>query len=155
MEDTQNSAPGQPTAHETAKLSTIPRRPDAQSVTKRYTYAHFLSSSSSSPDHSSSSHIISANITDFTLQPSNRVDATDALCHSRHLCVPGHSLRPSCLDRHHRWPRRDSIRIPLPQALICLPSQLPVRTSNRSVQNAHIPSQCRLLRSDMPRHSQG
>jgi ubiquitin-conjugating enzyme E2 C len=35
MEDTQNSAPGQPTAHETAKLSTIPRRPDAQSVTKR------------------------------------------------------------------------------------------------------------------------
>lgn len=35
MEDTQNSAPGQPTVHEVAKLSTIPRRQDAQSVTKR------------------------------------------------------------------------------------------------------------------------
>ena len=35
MEDTQNSAPGQPTAHETAKLSEAPRRNDTQSVTKR------------------------------------------------------------------------------------------------------------------------
>lgn len=37
MEDTQNSAPGQPTMHEAAKFSTVPRRQDAQSVTKRYT----------------------------------------------------------------------------------------------------------------------
>ncbi len=36
MEDTQNSAPGEPTAHEASKLSAAPRRPDAQSVTKRY-----------------------------------------------------------------------------------------------------------------------
>lgn len=37
MEDTQNSDPSQPTVHEVAKLSAIPRRQDAQSVTKRYT----------------------------------------------------------------------------------------------------------------------
>ena len=36
MEDTQNSAPGAPSAHEAAKLSPAPRRQDAQSVTKRY-----------------------------------------------------------------------------------------------------------------------
>jgi hypothetical protein len=36
MEDTQNSAPGEPTAHEAAKLSAAPRRADSQSVTKRY-----------------------------------------------------------------------------------------------------------------------
>ncbi|KAK0508991.1 hypothetical protein JMJ35_008362 [Cladonia borealis] len=35
MEDTQNSAPGQPTAHEAAKLASSSRRQDAQSVTKR------------------------------------------------------------------------------------------------------------------------
>lgn len=35
MEDTQNSAPGEPTVHEAAKLSALPRRQDAQSVTKR------------------------------------------------------------------------------------------------------------------------
>ena len=37
MEDTQNSAPGEPTLHETSKLS-APRRQDAQSVTKRYAF---------------------------------------------------------------------------------------------------------------------
>ncbi|MCJ1253652.1 Ubiquitin-conjugating enzyme E2 C [Lignoscripta atroalba] len=35
MEDTQNSAPGAPTMHEAAKLSSTPRRHDAQSVNKR------------------------------------------------------------------------------------------------------------------------
>ena len=35
IEDTQNSAPGQPSAHEASKLSTA-RRQDTQSVTKRY-----------------------------------------------------------------------------------------------------------------------
>ena len=35
MEDTQNSAPGQPTAHEASKLSSTTRRNDTQSVTKR------------------------------------------------------------------------------------------------------------------------
>lgn len=35
MEDTQNSAPGEPTVREAAKLSSPPRRTDAQSVTKR------------------------------------------------------------------------------------------------------------------------
>ena len=37
MEDTQNSAPGEPSMHEAAKLSGTPHRNDAQSVTKRYT----------------------------------------------------------------------------------------------------------------------
>ena len=36
MEDTQNSAPGQPSVHETSKLSSTSRRQDTQSVTKRY-----------------------------------------------------------------------------------------------------------------------
>lgn len=37
MEDTQNSAPGEFTMHEVAKLGSAPqRRIDAQSVTKRY-----------------------------------------------------------------------------------------------------------------------
>lgn len=35
MEDTQNSAPGQPSVHEVSKLGSGPRRQDAQSVTKR------------------------------------------------------------------------------------------------------------------------
>lgn len=36
IEDTQNSAPGQPSAHEVSKLGPVSRRQDAQSVTKRY-----------------------------------------------------------------------------------------------------------------------
>lgn len=36
MEDTQNSAPGQPTVRESNKLGTVSRRQDTQSVTKRY-----------------------------------------------------------------------------------------------------------------------
>ncbi len=36
MEDTQNSAPGQPTIREANKLGTVSRRQDTQSVTKRY-----------------------------------------------------------------------------------------------------------------------
>jgi len=36
MEDTQNSAPGQLTAHEAGKLASSSRRQDTQSVTKRY-----------------------------------------------------------------------------------------------------------------------
>lgn len=36
MEDTQNSAPGQPTIREANKLGTGSRRQDTQSVTKRY-----------------------------------------------------------------------------------------------------------------------
>ena len=36
MEDTQNSAPGQPSVHEASKLSSTARRQDTQSVTKRY-----------------------------------------------------------------------------------------------------------------------
>ncbi|KAL8832781.1 MAG: hypothetical protein Q9191_000053 [Dirinaria sp. TL-2023a] len=35
MEDTQNSAPGQPTPHEASKLVSASRRNDVQSVTKR------------------------------------------------------------------------------------------------------------------------
>ncbi|MCJ1241261.1 Ubiquitin-conjugating enzyme E2 11 [Varicellaria rhodocarpa] len=35
MENTQNSAPSLPTSHEVSKLSTPPRRNDAQTVTKR------------------------------------------------------------------------------------------------------------------------
>lgn len=35
MEDTQNSAPGQPSIHEAWKLSSTSRRQDTQSVTKR------------------------------------------------------------------------------------------------------------------------
>ena len=35
LEDTQNSAPGQPTAHEVSKLAGSSRRMDTQSVTKR------------------------------------------------------------------------------------------------------------------------
>ena len=34
-EDTQNSAPGEPTMHETNKLSSGPKKADSQSVTKR------------------------------------------------------------------------------------------------------------------------
>ena len=40
IEDTQNSAPGQPSLHEAAKLSTTIRRQDNQSVTKRYADSH-------------------------------------------------------------------------------------------------------------------
>ena len=36
IEDTQNSAPGQPSVHEASKLSSTARRQDTQSVTKRY-----------------------------------------------------------------------------------------------------------------------
>ena len=36
MEDTQNSAQGQPTTHEVTKLPSTSRRQDTQSVTKRY-----------------------------------------------------------------------------------------------------------------------
>lgn len=36
MEDTQNSAPGQPSVHEASKLPSNSRRQDTQSVTKRY-----------------------------------------------------------------------------------------------------------------------
>ena len=36
MEDSQNAAPGHATVHEASKLTSNPRRQDAQSVTKRY-----------------------------------------------------------------------------------------------------------------------
>jgi len=42
MEDTQNSAPGQPTMHEANKLAPAPRKNDAQSVTKRYVPSRLL-----------------------------------------------------------------------------------------------------------------
>lgn len=40
MEDTQNSAPDAYTMHEAAKLTPASRRPDNQSVTKRYVSSH-------------------------------------------------------------------------------------------------------------------
>ena len=43
MENTQNSAPSLPTSHEVSKLSTPPRRNDAQTVTKRYISLQMLS----------------------------------------------------------------------------------------------------------------
>ena len=136
MEDTQNSAPGAPSAHEVAKLSPAPRRQDAQSVTKRY---NILRSVQSVKYH--------VTMTDF-----HTLVQTSIRTHDPHAFRPTRNLRlsiqhiPPRLDRHSARPSRHSLRRPDLQAQIRVLIQLPLFASDRPLQDTHLPSQRRLQR---------
>ena len=136
MEDTQNSAPGAPSAHEVAKLSPVPRRQDAQSVTKRYDILLTV--------QRVGYHITKTNF--------HACMQTPIRTHDPHAFRPTRNFRlslqhiPPRLDRHSTWPSGYTLRRLNLQAQIRVFIQLPLFASDRPIQDTHLPSQRRLQR---------
>jgi hypothetical protein len=86
------------------------------------------------------------------LQPTIRTNDPHALPDAWNLRIPRRRRQPHALDRHHRRPNRNPLLRPHAQALLLLPSKLPLLAAHRPLQNAHLPPQHRLQRPDLSGH---
>lgn len=145
MEDTQNSAPGEPTAHEASKLTAAPRRPDAQSVTKRYCYSRCNSSCGCM-------HESETILADAYLQPANRTHDLNDAPNPVDISFSIITGKSPPLDRHCYRPCRDTLCWPNFQTLLRVPSQLPLCSASRALQDTNLPPECRFFGQNLSRH---
>jgi hypothetical protein len=86
------------------------------------------------------------------LQPTIRINDPHALPDTWNLRIPRRRRQPHALDRHRHRPNRNPLLRPHAQALLLLPSKLPLFAAYRSLQDAHLPPQHRLQRPDLSGH---